>query len=441
MTKPFGVGATSFLLRGGSLCDPEAGIEERRDILVRDGIIRAIGTGFPVPEDVQVLDVSDCLISPGFVDLHVHLREPGQEEKETIETGTAAAANGGFTGVACMPNTVPPIDSPGTLELVCRKAAEQGYSRVYPIAAITVGQEGNRLTEMGELVEGGAVGFSDDGKPVGSTIVMRRAMEYACALGVPIFSHSEDAVLTAGGVMNEGELSVRMGLKGMPREAEVVGVTRDILLAALTGCHLHVCHVSTAGAVDAIRRAKASGIRVTAEGAPHHFILTEKNVIGYQTNAKMSPPLRTETDRQAIIDGLVDGTLDAIATDHAPHTDEEKEAEFDRAPFGIIGLETAVGLSVTALVESGLLTPADLVRRMSVSPREILRLGGRKIREDETAELTVWNPKRTWVVSKGELSSRSSNTPFLGRSLTGRAVLSVSGGKVTHWRDQLAAIS
>ncbi len=438
MGTRFGVGANTFFLRGGRVCDPAGGVDGPRDLLVRDGIVRAMGPDLPLPESVPALDVGGCLVSPGFLDLHVHLREPGQEEKETIASGTAAAASGGFTAVACMPNTVPPVDTRGTLEFILRKAEVEGRARVYPVAAITVGLAGERLTEMGELVEAGAVAFSDDGLPVESSSLMRRAMEYAAALGVPIFSHAEDRTLAAGGVMNEGELSIRMGLKGIPSESEDVAVVRDILLARRTSCRLHICHVSTAGAVDAIRRAKAEGLAITAEATPHHFSLTEAAVTGYRTDAKVNPPLRGETDRQAVVTGLADGTIDAIATDHAPHTAEEKEAEFDRAPFGLIGLETALSLAVTELVEPGHLSYADLVGLMCVNPRTVIGIAGRTIRENAVADLTVWNPKATWVVSRDELASLAANTPFLGRRLTGRAALSVSNGKVTHWREPLA---
>jgi dihydroorotase len=308
---------------------------------------------------------------------------------------------------------------------------------VYPIAAITKGRQGEALTEMGELAEFGAVGFSDDGSPVVHGALMRHAMEYAAALDRPIISHSEELSLSAGGVMNEGRLSLRLGLRGIPAEAETLGVLRDLLLARKTGCRLHVCHVSTRGAVEAIRRAKEEGVHVTAEATPHHFTLTDDAVDGYDTNAKMNPPLRTPSDVQAVIEGLLDGTLDAIATDHAPHTGEEKEAEFDRAPFGIIGLETALGLSVQALLGPGRLSAGDLVKKLAVNPRRILGLPGRSLELGRLADLTVWNPDVRWRVSPQDLHSRSANTPFLGTELTGRAVVTVSQGKVTFWRDCL----
>lgn len=377
-------------------------------------------------------------MSPGFFDMHVHLREPGQEHKETIETGTRAAAIGGFTGVACMPNTVPPIDNLGTLDFVLKQSHAVASASVHPIAAITMGQKGEALTEMGELAAGGAVGFSDDGFPVVNSLLMRRAMEYAAAVGRPIIVHAEDVTLSAGGVMNEGTLSLKLGLKGIPAESEELGVLRDLLLAARTKCPLHVCHVSTRGAVEAIRRAKAEGVRVTAEATPHHFCLTEEAVIGYRTDAKMNPPLRRAADVDAVVAGLADGTLDAIATDHAPHTGEEKEAEFDRAPFGIIGLETALGLTVTELLRKRVLDAEGVVRRMCVAPRRILGLPGDRIVVGDVCDVTVWNPKTPWVVSTAEFGSRSFNSPFIGRELVGRAMMTIARGKVTHCREELA---
>jgi len=432
------VGETTFVLRGGRVLDPEGQTNGPADVFVENGQVQAVGPALPVPADTPELDVTGNLISPGFLDMHVHLREPGQEDKETIATGTRAAASGGFTAVACMPNTVPPIDNVGTLELVLRKAQVEGSARVFPIAAITVGQKGEMLAELGELAEAGAVGFSDDGFPVTSSGLMRRAMEYASALDRPIISHAEDRSLSGDGVMNEGELSIRMGLKGIPTESEVLGVVRDILLAQRTRCRLHICHVSTAGAVEAIRRAKADGVAVTGEATPHHFTLTEEEVTGYNTHAKMNPPLRSGADVEGVIEGLRDGTLDVIATDHAPHTPEEKEAEFDRAPFGILGLETALGLTVTQLVSTGYLDLGAIVTKFSVNPRRILGVGGEVIELGRVADLTVWNPEATWVVSKDDIYSRSANTPFLGRELTGRTALTVSDGKVTHWRHELA---
>lgn len=441
MEKRFGAGTTTFVLRGGEVLDPAGGGRARCDVFVADGVIREVGESVSAPGGTPVVDVRGAFVSPGFVDMHVHLREPGQEEKETIATGTLAAAAGGFTTVACMPNTAPPIDTQGTLEFVLNKAKAEGHARVLPIAAITAGQKGEGLTEMAELAAAGAIGFSDDGFPVVSSGLLRRAMEYARALDRPIISHAEDLTLSDGGVMNEGVLSVRMGLKGIPAESEELGVVRDILLSSRTGCRLHICHVSTAGAVEAIRRAKARGVPVTAEAAPHHFTLTEESVIGYRTAAKMNPPLRTGADVEAVIAGLRDGTLDAIATDHAPHTAEEKEAEFDRAPFGIVGLETAIGLTVSELVRPGHLTAEDVVTKLSLAPRRIFGLEPAPVTAGERADLTVWNPDARWVVASEELHSRSCNTPFIGRSLVGRSVLTVAGGKVTHWRESLAPLA
>jgi len=440
MTERFGEGVTTFVLVNGELLDPEGLGTGQKDVFVEEGRIRGVGASLQVPEGIPRIDLGGAYVSPGFCDMHVHFREPGQEDKETIATGSRAAASGGFTTVACMPNTSPSIDSVGTVELVIRKGREAGRAAVHPIAAITQGQKGESLTEMAELAEAGAIAFSDDGFPVTNSFLMRRAMEYAAALGRPIICHSEDMALSAGGVMNEGALSLRLGLRGIPREAEELGTIRDVTLARLTGCPTHICHVSTKGSVEAIRRAKADGAPVTGEAAPHHFTLTEESVIGYRTDAKMNPPLRTGEDVDAVIAGLRDGTLEVIATDHAPHTAEEKEAEFDRAPFGILGLETAIGLSVTQLLVPGHIDAAGLVHRLAVMPRRILGLGGTSIAVDETADLTIWNPSTSWVVQKEDLFSRSANSPFLGRELTGRASLTVSAGKVTFWREHLAPL-
>jgi dihydroorotase len=438
MTNHFGEGTRTFVLTGGEILDPEGLGTGQRDVFVEEGRVRAVGTGLSVPEGIPRVDVSGAYVSPGFYDMHVHLREPGQEEKETIASGSRAAASGGFTGVASMPNTSPPVDTVGTVELIIRKGREAGHAVVHPIATITQGQKGEALTEMAELAEAGAIAFSDDGFPVTNSFLMRRAMEYAAALGRPIVCHAEDLSLAANGVMNEGALSLRLGLRGIPREAEELGTIRDVTLARLTGCPTHICHVSTVGGVAAIRRARAEGAPVTGEAAPHHFTLTEERVIGYRTDAKMNPPLRTGEDVDAVIEGLRDGTLEVIATDHAPHTAEEKEAEFDRAPFGILGLETALGLAVSQLLVPGHLSAADLVRKLSVAPRRILGVGGGTIAVDETADLTVWNPGTSWVVSREDLFSRSANSPFLGMELTGRASITISAGKVTFWRESLA---
>jgi len=358
----------------------------------------------------------------------VHLREPGYEYKETIATGTAAAKAGGFTAVCCMPNTNPVNDTRSVTEFILSQAGKSASARVYPIGAITKGSKGEELAEMGELHDAGCVGISDDGKPVMSAAVMRRAMEYSKIFDIAVISHCEDASLAGKGVMNEGFVSTELGLRGIPNAAEDVMTGRDILLAELTGARLHICHVSTAGSVRLIREAKQRGVRVTAETCPHYFTLTEDAVRGYNTMAKMNPPLRTAEDVAAIKQGLKDGTLDVIVTDHAPHGLDEKSGEFDAAPFGIVGLETSVGLSLN-LVREGVLTIADAVRRMSLNPAAILKLDKGTLSVGAVADITVIDPDLEWTVDASQFKSRSKNTPFNGWKLKGRAVQTIVGGK------------
>jgi len=374
------------------------------------------------------------VVGPGLVDVHVHLREPGQEDLETIATGSASAVAGGFTSICAMPNTDPVCDNQGVVGFVIAQAQRAAKARVYPIGAVTLGQKGQQLAEFGELVGAGAVAVSDDGKPVATAHMMRTALEYAKTFGIPVADHCEDMSLATGGSMHEGIVSTRLGLKGIPAAAEEVMVARDILLAELTGGHVHLCHMSTRGSVELIRRAKERGLRVTAEACPHHFSLTHEACVGYNTNAKMNPPLREAADVEAIREGLKDGTIDCVATDHAPHHYDAKEREFDDAPNGIIGLETALGLSISELVGRGLLTLPQLLHRMSTAPARIFNLPGGTLLPGAPADLVVIDPTVKWTVQPETFCSKSRNTPFAGRELTGRAELTIVRGQVAFRR-------
>jgi len=422
-------------IRGGRVLDPARGIDRVQDLWLDQGRVAGLGEDAPAAlrnrTDVEVIDATGAIVAPGLVDIHVHLREPGQEEKETIETGTASAARGGFTTVACMPNTSPPLDDRPHVEYVVRRARESGLARVLPIAAVTKGQMGEALTEMEDLVDAGAVAFTDDGKPVKNAEIMRRALELTRPLGVPIIQHAEDPDLKGTGVMHEGWVSTRLGLKGIPDAAESVMVARDALLAELTGGRVHVAHISAARTVDIIRRAKARGIRITGETTPHHLILTDEAVSGYDTNTKMNPPLRSTRDREALIEGVVDGTIDCLATDHAPHTDIEKDNDFDAAPFGIVGLETALGIYLKALVDPKHLSLSDLILRMTRRPLEVLGRAGGTLEAGFDADVTVFDPAQQWTVRASDFASKSRNTPFDGWNLSGRILLTVVGGRVT----------
>lgn len=421
------------LLKGGRVIDPATGCDETLDILLIDGRIVKLGKTI-VSTTAQAIDVHGKIIAPGFIDMHVHLREPGFEHKETILTGCTAAAEGGFTAVCCMPNTNPPIDDVSVVRFVQNKAkvALNGLVDVYPVAAVTHGRKGEHLAPLAELAEAGAVAFTDDGDPVHDAELMRRALEYAAMFKKPIIQHAQDLPMTKGGVMNEGFASTELGLAGMPSIAEDIMVARDISLAEYTGAQYHVAHISTAGATELVRRAKARGLDVTSEVTPHHFTLTDDIVRSYDTNTKMNPPLRTRDDIEAIKKGLQDGTIDVIATDHAPHSFDEKQVEFQAAPFGIVGLETAIGLSVTELVHKGILSLSQLIEKFSVNPRRILRLPVIKIAEGETANLTIFDPLAEWVVDPASFKSRSKNTPFGGFRLKGRSVGVINNGQV-YW--------
>jgi dihydroorotase len=408
------------VLRGGSVLDPETGRLDRKDVLVRAGRIAAIGVGLSA--DVPGYDAAGRILSPGWIDIHVHLREPGFEYKETVATGAAAAAFGGFTAVACMPNTSPPIHTRDVVEFVVERGAATPVD-VYPIACVSKDRAGQELTEMADLAEGGAVAFSDDGAPVQNAGLMRRALEYSSMLGKPIVNHMEEKTLNPGGHMFEGEVSTRLGIPGIPCLAEEVMIARDILLAAFTGGHVHVAHISTKGAVELVREAKRRGIPVTAEVCPHHFTLTDEEVerTEFSTNTKMHPPLADADSVAAVKEGLRDGTIDAFCTDHAPHAAFEKEVEYIEAPFGIIGLETAWGLTVRELVEPGVLSLAQAVYKWTVAPRNILGLPVPRIAEGQPANLTVFDATTRWTFGPEHIRSKSTNTPFLGTSLVGRA--------------------
>ena len=425
---------TPLLITGGRVIDPSRGSDGLADVFIENGKIAAVGRNIAAESGVRRIDARGKVVAPGLVDLHVHFREPGQEHLETIATGAMSAVAGGFTAVCAMPNTDPVIDNQAAVGFVVRQAIRAGKARVHPIGCISVGQRGQQLAEFGEMVAAGAVAVSDDGHPVVSSQLMRTALEYAKTFGIPVADHCEDPTLSLAGAMHEGIVSTRLGLKGIPSAAEEVMVARDLILAGLTGGHIHLCHISTKGSVELIRRAKDRGVNVTAEATPHHFSLTHDCCEGYNTNAKVSPPLREELDRAAVREGLRDGAIDCIATDHAPHHYDTKQREFDDAPNGIIGLETALGVGVTELVETGLLSLPELVARMSTVPARIFHLTGGTLAVGATADLVIFDPKRRWTVRASDLHSKSANSPYLGRELTGRADLTTVAGRVVFDR-------
>jgi dihydroorotase len=423
------------LLRGGRVVDPSQGVDAVLDLLLADGRVARLGEGLDAPEGAEVVDAAGLVVTPGLVDVHVHLREPGGEHKETIASGARAAVAGGFTSVVAMPNTDPPIDSPAAVGFVKARGEMAGGARVFPSGCITLAQAGEQLTEFGELVGAGAVCVTDDGRPVMNAGLLRMALEYSRSFDLPVALHEEELNLSRGGAMNEGIIATRLGLTGIPNAAEDVMIARDLVLAELTGARLHVQHVATRGGVELIRAAKAKGVRVTAEGSPHHFTLTDEAVEWYNTNAKMNPPLRSAADRDAVRAGVADGTLDVIATDHAPHHYDEKEQAFEDAPNGIVGLETAVGLAYTELVATGLIDLATMIERMSCAPARAMRLDERglgSLREGSAADVTLLDPHLEWTVDAAAFQSRSRNTPFGGRRLRCRAVRTIVGGR-TAW--------
>lgn len=418
-----------ILIKNGRIINPVTGIDGKADLYVVNGHVKEMGINLDEPTD-KVIDASGMWVVPGFIDTHVHLRDPGYEYKEDIETGTASAAAGGFTTVCAMPNTKPTTDSTETVEYILKKTAEKGSCHVVPCAAITVGQLGETLTPIVDMVKSGAGAISEDGRSVLSARILKNAMNVAKALDIPVMSHCEDDSLAEGGCMNEGGRSEVLGLPGIHNDTEDLITARDILLAKSTGAHLHLCHVSTAGAVELIRRAKKDGIKVTAEVCPHHFALTDDAVDGTDSNFKMNPPLRSQADLTAILEGIKDGTIDCIATDHAPHTEEEKGSDLFTAANGIVGFETAFGLASTLLLEKKLLTPTELIERMSVNTARVLKLDKGDISIGKTADITIVDPNRQWTVDPDRFISKGRNTPFKGWQLTGQVMYTIVDGKV-----------
>jgi len=426
---------SKLLLEGGRVVDPTQDLDATRDLLLVDGRVADLGDGIEVGDDVEVVDVAGLVVTPGLVDMHVHFREPGQEHKETIASGVAAAAAGGFTAVACMPNTEPVNDNRSVTEFIVEQAEELDSVAVHPIGAVSLGQRGEELAEMGEMLEGGCVAFSDDGYPVATAELMRRALEYTRMFEVPVIEHCEEMSLTRDAAMHEGEVSTALGLKGHPGAAEEIIVARDVVLAELTGGRLHCAHLSSAGSLRQIRDARERGLTVTCEVTPHHFTLTDEAVRGFDTQTKMNPPLRGREDVDAVLEGLADGTIDAIATDHAPHHADEKALEFDLAPFGIVGLETAVPLACERLLHGGVVDLPRLVELMSTNPARVLGLDGGTLIPGSPADVTVLDPELSASVEPDRFRSKSTNTPFAGRELRGWPVMTVVSGRVVWERE------
>ena len=424
-----------LIVKGGRVIDPATGVDGMFDVLIEDGRTAKVGRDLPV-DGAEVFDVpKGGIVAPGFIDIHVHLREPGHEHKETIATGVASAVAGGFTAVACMPNTDPVNDHAGITQFIVAKARAAKLARVYPIGAVTLGSNGDQLAELGEQKDAGCVAFSDDGRPVATALLMRRALEYAGMLGVPIIDHCEDPSLKGDGVAHEGFHASALGLRGIPGVAESLMVERDVSLAELTGAHVHIAHMSARQSIRAVRAGKERGVRVTCEVAPHHFILTDEALDGavkYDTNLKMNPPLREAADRDAMLEGIVDGTVDVIATDHAPHHTDEKLVEFDRAPFGIVGLETAVPLVFERLVHPGRITLSRMIELLSTNAARVLNLPGGTLAEGSPGDLTVLAPDMTVTVRADALKSKSKNTPFDGWELRGGVAATIVGGRIVH---------
>ena len=425
-------------IKGGDVVDPVKGVVEKTDLIIEKGKVAKIlppGVFKDKIPKMRTINAFNKLVIPGLIDMHVHLREPGHEHKETIASGGRAAVAGGFTAVACMPNTTPPNDCQSVTEFILEQAKRAGLARVYPVAAITVGQKGETLTEFGELREAGAVAVSDDGFPVVNSQVMRKALEYAAHHDLRVISHSEDISLSEGGVMHEGTISRRIGLPGIPAASEEIMVFRDISLARLTRCPVHIAHVSTAGSVELIRRAKEEGIHVTAETAPHYFSLDHTAVMGYNTRAKVNPPLRTPQDVQAIKEGLRQGVIDVIATDHAPHSTLEKDTEFDKAAFGLIGLETALALTLE-LVRDGILGLPEAIAKLCYNAAHILGVPGGHLVEGGDADVVVIDPGYEYVLKEKDILSKSRNSPFIGKTLKGRNEITMVGGEIVWERDE-----
>lgn len=422
--------SAKILLKGGRVVDPSQSLDGVRDVLLVDGAVAQVAEGVSASEDTRVVECAGMVVTPGLIDVHVHLREPGGEHKETIASGARAAAAGGFTAVCAMPNTDPPLDEPAAVGFVAAEGRRVGAARVYPVGCISQGRKGERLALIGEMVEAGAVAITDDGSPVMDSGLMRLALLYAQSFGIPVADHPEDLTLSGKGHMNAGLIATRLGLPGKPNAAEDIHIVRDLLLAELTGGHIHLQHVSTRFGVESIRQAKARGVHVTAEASPHHLILTEDAVEGYRTDAKMNPPLRSAEDRDAVRAGLADGTLDTLATDHAPHHYDEKEAAFTDAPNGIVGLETALGLVLTHVVGEGVIDLPTMVERMSCQPARAFKLPGGTLEVGSVADVTVFDPEAPWTVDPKRFLSKSRNTPFAGWALKGVVRYTVVGGRV-----------
>jgi len=431
--------ADTIIVRGGRVIDPAQEMDQCADVVLADGKVAAIGprAGASAAPGDEVIDAAGMIVAPGLIDMHVHLREPGGEEKETIASGTAAAAAGGFTAVACMPNTSPALDSDAEIEFVLRQAARAASTRVYPIGALTKNREGQQLAEIGMMAHAGAVAFSDDGDGIADAGVCLRAMQYVAMFDRLFIQHCEERSLAGRGCMNAGPTATRLGLPGLPAIAEEAMIERDVRLARQTGVRYHVAHVSTAGAVELVRRAKAAGGRVTAEVCPHHLLLTEEACVGYDPNTKMNPPLRTQADVDACVAGVRDGTIDCLVTDHAPHSHSEKELGFQEAPFGIIGLETALPLLIKALIEPNVIDWPALIAALSTRPAALLRVEGGSLRVGAPADVTVIDPQAEWTIDAERMLSRSRNTPFDGWRVRGRAAATIVGGPLRH--DALAA--
>ena len=425
---------SAYVIKGGRVVDPAASRDERLDLVIRDGIIDRLAPDVDA-SDEEVCDARDAIVAPGFVDLHAHVREPGREDEETIATASRAAAAGGYTAICAMPNTDPVADTAAVVEQVWALGREVGLVEVVPAGALSRGQGGQKMADLGEMARSlaGVRLFTDDGHGVQDALFARRAMEYLVAFDAVYAEHCEDAALAAGGQMHEGERSVALGLRGIPAEAEELMVMRDVALARLTGCRLHLLHVSTRRTVELVRKAKGDGLRVTAEATPHHFSLTDAALEGYDSNAKVNPPLRSEADRRAVIDGLADGTIDAIATDHAPHSFEEKDVEFEFAPPGMVGLETALAVTLSDLVEPGHISLAAAIERLSVAPARILGLRGHggPLENGRPANVTVFDPASAWRVDPAAFHSKSRNTPFAGREVRGRVIHTFFNGRPT----------
>ncbi|NLG86465.1 MAG: dihydroorotase [Firmicutes bacterium] len=428
-----------MLIQGGLVIDPASGRQGQWDIRVQDGKIAAIGPNLSALSTETIVPATGCIVAPGLVDIHVHFRDPGLTHKEDLSTGSCAAAAGGFTTVVCMANTKPVMDSPKMVEEFYTRAAREAVINLYTVGSVTYNLAGKELTDFAALKEAGAVGFSDDGNPVESAALMRQALEQAGSVGLPVISHAGDLSLVADTIVNEGPIAKRLGLKGMPTAAEDIHVARDVLLAKLTGQHVHIQHVSSATAIAIIREAKARGIKVTAEAGPHHFTLTDEALLEHGTNAKMNPPLRTFSDVAAVRQGLADGTLDAIATDHAPHTAEEKAVGMKKAPCGIVGLETALALVWTELVRPNILTPMQALAKLTYVPAQILGLNKGTLAPGGNADITIFDPTAQWEVRPEQFFSKSHNTPFAGRKLTGQVVATIVGGRMVFNQGKIVA--